>query len=97
VTTETAEKVLNREAIRVYDAEDSHHPDRLYAVYRGVVYELVPTRPGVFYHGYPWRGDLPGRPGLPRWVLRALRECADRRAERRELEKWLKKYGGPGW
>ena len=51
--------------------------------------------PGISYHAYPWRGDLPGRRKLSRRILRKLRQNADRKGERKELEKWLKKYGGP--
>jgi len=96
ITEELAEQLLNEEAVPVYDGDDSQAPDCFYAVYRGVVYEAVPTQPGVSYHAYPWRGDLQGRRGLRRWVLRKLREQADRREERQELERWLKDYGGPG-
>lgn len=96
VTREIAQRVLNEEAIPVFDGEESKFPDRFYAVYKGVVYEAVPTRPGISYHAYPWRGDLPGRKGLPRWLLRKLRQEAERKGESKELEKWLKKYGGPG-
>lgn len=96
VTREIAQRVLNEEAIPVFDGEESTFPDRFYAVYKGVVYEAVPTRPGISYHAYPWRGDLPGRKGLPRWLRRKLRQEAERKGESKELEKWLKKYGGPG-
>jgi hypothetical protein len=63
---------------------------------KGKILETVPTRPGLSYHAYPWRGDLPGRTGLPRWILRKLRQIAKRKGEEKEMEKWLKKYGGPG-
>lgn len=96
VHSSIAQQILNEEAIVVYERQDSRFPDRFYAVYKGVVYEAVPTRPGVSYHAYPWRGDLPGRKGLPRRVLRKLRQEAERKGEKKELEKWLKKYGGPG-
>lgn len=96
VTKEIAEKILNEEAIPVYDGEDSEFPDRLYAIYEGVVYEGVPTQPGISYHAYPWRGDLPGRKGLPRSVYKMLRQEAERKGELRELKKWVKEYGGLG-
>lgn len=83
-------------AIPFFEFEESTFPERFYAVYRGVIYEAVPTQPGVSYHAYPWRGDLPGRPGLPRRILRRLRDQADQNDERKALEQWLKKYGGPG-
>lgn len=96
INSSIAQRILNEEAVPVYDAEDSSFPDKFYAIYKGAVYEAVPTRPGISYHAYPWRGDLPGRKGLPRWLFRTLRLKAERKGERKELEKWLKKYGGPG-
>lgn len=96
ITQELAEQLLNEEAVPFYEAEDSSVPDCFYAVYLGVVYEAVPTQPGVSYHAYPWRGDVQGRKGLGRRLLRELRGQADRRGEREELERWLKRYGGPG-
>ena len=95
VTEEIAQKILNEEAIPVYDGDDRRFPDRFYAVYKGVVYEAAATQPGVSYHAYPWRGDLPGRKNLSRRVLRKLCQNADRKGEIKELERWLKKYGGP--
>jgi hypothetical protein len=96
VTESIAEEILNTTAIPFFELEESPFPERFYAVYRGVIYEAVPTQPGVSYHAYPWRGDLPGRPGLPRRILRRLRDQADQNDERKALEQWLKKYGGPG-
>ena len=33
------------------------HPERLYAVYEGVVYRATPTVPGKSYHGFPEHPD----------------------------------------
>lgn len=96
VTEAIAEEILNTKAVPYFEWEGSAFPDRLYAVYQGAIYEAVPTRPGVSYHAYPWRGDLPGRPGLPRRILRRLRDQADQNDEHKAFEQWLKKYGGPG-
>ncbi|WP_421620824.1 hypothetical protein [Alkalilimnicola ehrlichii] len=96
ITNELAEQLLNEEAVPVYDSDESTYPDCFYAVYRGVIYEAVPTQPGRSYHAYPWRGDPPGRKGLRRKVRRKLEEAAQRRGEMKELERWLTKYGGPG-
>ncbi len=99
ITEKIAQQILNKEAIPVYDGDGGQFPDRFYAVYKGVIYEAAPTQPGISYHAYPWRGDLPGRRKLSRRILRKLRQNADRKGERKELEKWLKKwlkkYGGP--
>ncbi|TVS00508.1 MAG: hypothetical protein EA406_00450 [Rhodospirillales bacterium] len=96
ITEAIAEEILNTTAVPHFEWEDSPFPDRFYAVYQGVIYEAVPTQPGVSYHAYPWRGDLPGRPGLPRRMLRKLRDRADQTGERKAFEQWLKKYAGPG-
>jgi hypothetical protein len=95
VTEEIAQKILNEEARPIYDGDGRAFPDRFYAVYKGVVYEAVPTQPGISYHAYPWRGDLPGRRTLSRRVRRELLQIADIRGEVKELERWLKKYGVP--
>ncbi len=95
ITQGVAQKILNEDAIPVYIGVESAYPDKFYAMYKGVVYEAVPTRPGISCHAYPWRGDLPGRKGLPKDVLRHLCQVAKRKDERKEFEKWLKKYGGP--
>lgn len=87
-----AEEILNR-GVPLYEAEEDDYPARIYAVHRGVIYEAVPTRPGVSYHGYPWRGDIPGRPALPRGVLKKLEDLALAANEEREFKKWLRKYG----
>jgi hypothetical protein len=55
-------------------------PERIYAVYRGVIYEAMPTIRGLSYHGFPWRGDLKGRRPLPKTILKQLRHMAARRS-----------------
>ncbi|WP_198004660.1 hypothetical protein [Thioalkalivibrio sp. ALE20] len=94
ITRDLAEELLNKEAIPFYESEDSQWPDRFHAVYRGVIYEAVPTQPGYSYHAYPWRGDLRGPTFLTRKTLKALREKADKRGKTKELESWLRQFGG---
>ncbi|QVL50115.1 MAG: hypothetical protein KFB96_06525 [Thiocapsa sp.] len=36
----------------VYYAPGANEPEHVYAVYRGVIYEAAPTRPGISFHGY---------------------------------------------
>lgn len=66
-------------------------PRRLYAVYRGVIYEAVPTQPGS-YHGYPWQARK-GRSPLPPEVVEQLREVARRQGCLDDFEEWLDQYG----
>ena len=60
-------------------------------VYKGVIYEAAPTRPGISLHGYPWTGNQ-GRPALPPRVLKSLRQDAAEQGCIKEFEAWLKKY-----
>lgn len=71
--------------------DESGHPQRIYAVHHGVVYEAQPTRPGYSYHDYPWRGR-PGHNRLPRPVKRELKARAERSGHLREFNDWLKTY-----
>jgi hypothetical protein len=66
-------------------------PRRLYAVYRGVIYEAVPTQPGS-YHGYPWQAR-PGRSPLPPEVIDQLRDMARKQGCADEFEEWLDQHG----
>lgn len=97
INDELAQEILN-DGIPFWESEDDHEngafPDRIYAVYQGVIYEAVPTTPGDSYHGYPWRGDLPGRPRLPSSIMSALKAKAQAEGTLKEFERWLKKYGG---
>lgn len=93
ITAEMAAAILNA-GVPVFEGPDSEYPDRIYAYHAGAIYEAVPTVPGVSYHGYPWRGDLPGRTPPPRGVMERLAEQAESIGECREFKRWLKKYGG---
>ena len=85
-----AEKLL-REGV-VYHAPGTTTPEHVYNVYRGVIYEAAPTRPGYSYHGYPWQGGQ-GRPPLPPRIVRELRRRAELEGYVKEFEKWLNTYG----
>ena len=61
-------------------------PERVYNVYRGIPYVAVPTRPGISYHGYPWRGRMNPQ------IQEQLRVRAEQSGDLREFQKWLKKY-----
>lgn len=61
-------------------------PERVYNVYRGIPYVAVHTRPGISYHGYPWRGRMHPQ------VREQLRARAEQTGDLREFQKWLKKY-----
>lgn len=91
ITEEVAEQNLNRGIPDPADAPG--HPPRIYVLYDGVIYVAVPTNPGVSYHAYPWRGDIPGR-RIPRRVLSGLKRIAADRGELSKLNQWLKDYGG---
>ena len=89
VTAPEAAAVLSR-AIALNTG--SHEwPERLYAVYRGVIYEAVPTRPGESYHAYPWQ-QLQGRPPLPKCILKHLEQQAIDEGTQAEYRKWVKRH-----
>jgi hypothetical protein len=93
VTKELAEKALN-EGVPFHDSpEDAGaFPDKIYIVYKGVIYEAVVTTPGKSFHAYPWRADLPGRPPLPNSILRQLEEKLKSQEDKKLFKRWLKKY-----
>lgn len=68
-------------------------PKRMWNVYQGVVYEAVPTQPGISYHGYPWFGR-PGRNRLPRAVRAALAKRAEDQGFKREFDDWMAAHEG---
>lgn len=96
ITDSIAETILN-EAVAEPDPfsipgrTPSAWPRRLYGVYKGVIYEAVPTEPGKSYHGYPWRGRE-GRGPLPAEVVDRLRELAEAERHLDEFESWLDQY-----
>lgn len=67
--------------------DDEEHPTEIYAVYRGVPYVAVPTRPGQSYHRYPWRGRMSPS------VKQALLERARAEGEERVFDHWMSEYG----
>ena len=92
ITQELATELL-KQGVPFYNDANGTCPDKIYSLYRGVIYEAVPTIPGVSWHGYPWRGDLPGRSTLPRIVKKQLKDLAKKTGYSEEYEKWLKQYG----
>lgn len=86
----TAEILLNNGF--PYFMSSASYPVKIYNVYNGVVYEAVPTQPGVSFHGYPWR-SMPGRKSIPRRILRQLEERAVLNGCLKEYKAWIKNYG----
>jgi hypothetical protein len=96
ITDRIAEQVLNSAVAEpdpfvVPGRVPDTWPKRLYGVYKGVIYEAVPTQPGKSYHGYPWRGRE-GRGPLPEEVVNTLRELARAENHLEEFERWLSEY-----
>jgi hypothetical protein len=73
------------------DTLENGHPKRIYAVYDGVVYQAVPTIPGISYHGFPWCGK-PGHNRLPRAIKRELEQWAAETGCSDKLKEWLKNH-----
>lgn len=91
ITEELATEILNQ-GVPYYDDRDAPVPAKIYAVYKGVIYEAAPTMPGISWHGYPWRGDLRGRRPLPSGIIRKLRKQAEHSGYSIEFEQWLTQY-----
>lgn len=93
ITDSVAETVLNQgvaepDPFVIPGRPKTSHPKRIYGVYKGVIYEAVPTQPGKSYHGYPWRAR-DGRGPLPTDVIERLRELAREQGYLDEFESWL--------
>ena len=69
------------------------HPEKVYAVYEGVVYEARCTEYGMTYHGFPWRGR-PGHNRLPRPIKRELQQRAERDGCLAAFNAWLDRGDG---
>lgn len=91
ITEELATKILNQ-GVPYFDDPDDQIPAKIYSVYKGVIYEAVPTQLGISWHGYPWRGDLKGRRPLPAKIIRKLRQQSEESGYTREFEQWLTQY-----
>lgn len=89
ITESLAQEMLNYAV--VYNAPGVDAVEHLYTTYRGVIYEAAPTRPGLSFHGYPWRVGQ-GRPSLPPRIIRLLRQQADSQGFIQEFEQWLKQH-----
>ena len=87
-----AEELLNTGLPWFRDNEDKY-PKKIYNVHQGVIYVAVPTRPGLSYHGYPWRGDSDQRENIPIRILEELKTRAKEKNCESELNDWLEKYG----
>ncbi|MGE6606489.1 hypothetical protein ACQKE4_08195 [Halomonas sp. NPDC076908] len=92
ITEEAATEILNK-GVPYYENVDDTIPSKIYSVYKGVVYEAVATQPGISWHGYPWRGDLPGRLPLSRKIKKLLEKMAADEGYGKEYSQWLKDYG----
>ena len=69
----------------LFEFDGDSYPSKIFNVYKGVIYEAVPTVPGRSYHGYPWRGDRP-----PLRIVEKLEQMARADGYGAEFKKWLK-------
>ncbi|PFG51208.1 hypothetical protein ATG98_0135 [Marinobacter sp. LV10R520-4] len=92
ITETLATEILNQ-GVPYYSGLEDQLPSKIYSVHQGVIYEAVPTMPGVSWHGYPWRGNLRGRRPLSSRIVRKLKKMAEKSGHSKEFEQWLKQYG----
>jgi hypothetical protein len=86
ITIEIAQRMLDEGYRWVPIGSIDEHPQRIYAIFDGVVYRATPTVPGTSYHGFPEiRIRLPPDPGLKQWLLERATELDCRR----EVEAWI--------
>lgn len=93
ITREFAETLLNN-GFSVFADGDPDVPERIYNVYKGVVYEARRTEYGKSFHGFPWRGDKGISRRIPARIIKQLEARAKKANELREFKRWMKKYGG---
>lgn len=84
ITDEIAQSLLDT-GISLFEYEEDSYPSRIYNVHNGVIYEAMPTIPGVSYHGFPWRGQRP-----PLKIIEALENAAKKSGHEAEFKRWLK-------
>lgn len=92
ITQEIAEQILKK-GVPYYEQPEDDYPAKIYSVYKGVIYEAVPTTQNKSWHGYPWRGDLAGRCTLTRKLKNQLKQLAIDEKHLKDYEQWLKHYG----
>ncbi|MBB3272758.1 hypothetical protein FHW75_003954 [Pseudomonas sp. OG7] len=66
--------------------DDSLYPEEVFAVYDGAIYVAVPTRPGISYHGYPYKGTLNKR------LMKKLQDKAEKADCSAKFKKWVKEH-----
>jgi len=58
----------------------------LFVVHEGAIYAAQTSDAGLTYHGYPYRGKIPGA------ILERLEEMAEEKNCGNEFRKWVKSY-----
>jgi hypothetical protein len=61
-------------------------PKKLYAVFRGAIYEAQTSDGGNTYHGYPYKGKLSSA------ILDELKKMAEEEKSVDEFSSWVKKH-----
>lgn len=78
---------LLNEAIAVPNGDrELTHPKKLYVVHEGAIYEAQTSDHGRSYHAYPYRGKL------PKPIIAALREMAERKGCLDAFEQWTRQH-----
>jgi hypothetical protein len=87
MTQEFAQELLNNGVEWSPRGWRSQYPQRIYAVFEGVLYRAMPTNPGRSYHGFPEHHSLfpPGNRQLREQIIELARE----RSCESGLRRWM--------
>lgn len=80
------DRLLNSAVPSPNQDRDLPVPKKIYAVYRGAIYEAQTSDHGQSYHAYPFRGRLSGR------ILRQLEEMATAEGCEEGYKHWVRRY-----
>lgn len=79
-------ELLNEALPAANGDRDVNYPKRLHVVHEGAIYRAETTTAGRSYHAFPYAGKL------GKALVADLGAMADRKACRKEFDKWVAKY-----
>jgi hypothetical protein len=80
------DRLLKKAVPLLDDDRDLGSPKKIYAVYKGAIYEAQTSDRGRTYHAYPFRGKLAGE------IIALLSKMADDEGCRAGFDGWVKRH-----